>query len=1143
MVGGFTRMGLTISTIGNMGLGCSISWSRLGQTLKVPIAMCPVDQLTGDLCILAVIVPFTVYSAIEFGYLRPRARRREKQDIAKLRKRLQKRVLKRKTESAQAISMMRDQVLRRQDREAERDGLVIVHAEYGCPPSPSAREKKQIGPMAVIDDYDECMIDVTIPVAALVDQGQLVISPRVIKVWMLSDVLFLLINKNTNVLTHAAPQNNSNRYQPQEQLPPVRQLLTPISYSDVPNSHYYIPGRRNSPLYSSGTHGSSPTGEAYDARTLTTRHPSHGRVSSPMRPPVPDSVEPSYGGGQYPAYSREHLPPLSHVGLSLTSLPSHHFPDYTRNSNDAPLTRYHRSQLSFERDLPNSEASPVSNPSSLAIETALRSPSPTSQSQPRLAHVVDERYIGSEGLCYIYSDGTHCPKLIDGELVNANWGITKAGKPRKRLAQACITCRDKKIKCIPNVPKCDQCQKSGRECKFENAPRGNQAAKALQQLPIVSEQTVGHHGSSTVSTISQSQRTGYPASGYSTSSLSIGSPRDLISTSSHSNDSGPTVPKTVGPCLDFNRTLKRRRRSSTNAIDRAGDNPKPYKDMTTAPDSYPVVDILSDMAAMDLHDPTLSEWETDPYQNHPESTMHYVDRYFKYVNGATYCIFPREPFIRWLRFCVNKSLDDKMLLYAMLAMGAIFGNGKEHRADAMRFARIAKHAVEKSQNSPTLHLAQTRIILGMWHFTIGASATASDFTGSAMRTICGLKLNVEHGASTSGSEWDEFFQAETILECQRRTFWAAFLMDRHTSLEAHSPTVLKPQDIFLRLPLREDWYESQKWANMPYFENGIILSDVSLLEERNALDPMAFLVEVSAIWGDVLEHIYRSTYVSSPNYAVRFGEFYDSTVKRTDKWLASLPQYFSYNVQNLELSVQAGKADVFVSVHILYHATMMRLNRYARCQDLPYHIVERNVRRSHQHSIDVLRIALDLSQFLNTSNKSRSSSSTTKTTFSTPLTGNAILSATDVLSAGGSIREAPYYLQLISAGMDLTAEVARFWHSAREQLRIMELRVGKVTDAIRAHGSQGEKRGFAVQGLPLDLILVDKLMPNNEAAGAHAAPTKPSKMQGSTNPSITAKRGDLVYCLTRDEYFRALGLNDISVQRDEVLWISCEDEK
>ncbi|OAX83358.1 hypothetical protein ACJ72_02284 [Emergomyces africanus] len=180
-VGEFTRMGLTISTIGNMGLGCSVSWSRLGQTFKVPIALCPIDQLTGDLCALVVIVPFTLYGAIEFGYLRPRARRRERQEIARLRKRLRRQVAKRKTESAQAVSLMRDQVLRRQDREAERDGLVIVHAEYGCPPSPSSKKKKENGPTVIDNDYEEGMIDVTIPVAALVDQGQLVISPRVIK--------------------------------------------------------------------------------------------------------------------------------------------------------------------------------------------------------------------------------------------------------------------------------------------------------------------------------------------------------------------------------------------------------------------------------------------------------------------------------------------------------------------------------------------------------------------------------------------------------------------------------------------------------------------------------------------------------------------------------------------------------------------------------------------------------------------------------------------------------------------------------------------------------------------------------------------------------------------------------------------------
>ncbi|KAL2760834.1 hypothetical protein ACRALDRAFT_1090788 [Sodiomyces alcalophilus JCM 7366] len=80
--------------------------------------------------------------------------------------------------------------------------------------------------------------------------------------------------------------------------------------------------------------------------------------------------------------------------------------------------------------------------------------------------------VPGEGMCYFYDDGSHCKTVIDGEAVNAHWGVTKAGKPRKRLAIACITCREKKIKCDPDYPRCVQCEKFGRVCKFKNAPRG-----------------------------------------------------------------------------------------------------------------------------------------------------------------------------------------------------------------------------------------------------------------------------------------------------------------------------------------------------------------------------------------------------------------------------------------------------------------------------------------------------------------------------------------------------------------------------------------------------------------------------------------------------------------------------------------------
>lgn len=88
-----------------------------------------------------------------------------------------------------------------------------------------------------------------------------------------------------------------------------------------------------------------------------------------------------------------------------------------------------------------------------------------SRAPVKASRCVGQREVPGEGLCYIYEDGTICRAIIDGEPVNPSWGITKAGKPRKRLAQACLTCREKKIKCEPGYPTCQQCAKSQRVCR------------------------------------------------------------------------------------------------------------------------------------------------------------------------------------------------------------------------------------------------------------------------------------------------------------------------------------------------------------------------------------------------------------------------------------------------------------------------------------------------------------------------------------------------------------------------------------------------------------------------------------------------------------------------------------------------------
>ena len=63
------------------------------------------------------------------------------------------------------------------------------------------------------------------------------------------------------------------------------------------------------------------------------------------------------------------------------------------------------------------------------------------------------------------------PKTATDVPSDSPWGLTKAGKARKRLEQACVSCRKKKTKCEPtsSSSKCSPCEKSGSECHFDNA--------------------------------------------------------------------------------------------------------------------------------------------------------------------------------------------------------------------------------------------------------------------------------------------------------------------------------------------------------------------------------------------------------------------------------------------------------------------------------------------------------------------------------------------------------------------------------------------------------------------------------------------------------------------------------------------------
>lgn len=156
-------------------------------------------------------------------------------------------------------------------------------------------------------------------------------------------------------------------------------------------------------------------------------------------PPPASQPPPAYG-----------LPALGHP-LKASNYPTSISPTHTRGYSD-PLEPLDS----------RGPTRPVSN-------EQLRSDALSARPPVAARNVVDVRDIPGEGECYVLEDGSVMRTEIAGEKVNPAWGITKAGKPRKRLAKACATCREKKIKCEQGGPgdtKCVQCARLNRPCKM-----------------------------------------------------------------------------------------------------------------------------------------------------------------------------------------------------------------------------------------------------------------------------------------------------------------------------------------------------------------------------------------------------------------------------------------------------------------------------------------------------------------------------------------------------------------------------------------------------------------------------------------------------------------------------------------------------
>ncbi|KAL2862557.1 uncharacterized protein BJX67DRAFT_294664 [Aspergillus lucknowensis] len=879
--------------------------------------------------------------------------------------------------------------------------------------------------------------------------------------------------------------------QTKEQLPSVSQLLTPAAQSSRSPSPY-------NPRAFGIVLPSNDAGETNEQR--------YSDSSTPALEARSNVYESSRSGLDFaPSQQSQNLPPISHI--SASTLGGDSLTYLSLNANRSLLS-YPPGSIQRHNGEPNDRTAPPIQPPGTADSHPVSSGKSTkSNVRP---HVVDERYIEGEGLCYIYADGSHCPKIIDGVPVNANWGVTKAGKPRKRLAQACLTCREKKIKCHPNLPKCDQCQKSGRECRFESAPRGHRAASRASQLArkydIRDDIAMG---SSNNADISSSLYSIPRASESSTS---------LPGTNSHSppSDGSMLTPSAADSnhesLFDPDQQYLARLQRVPGAQDE--DLSRQSIDSTgSAPSDY--AEILTELKDLDTQDPLANDWRSDPYAVDPDLTTHYIETYFTFVNDRLYYMFPRGRFLLWLRSCHTKSLDDNMLLYSMMALGSVFSDRPDKMIAVKRYSRTARYALDHNQHALSLQLAQSRIIMSLWYYAIGALVKSWDAVGAAVRTVCGLRYNVEMGgvivAQSQNCEYGLHPQA--LIECRRRTFWTAFLMDRLSCFYAPSTTSISSQTAFLRLPCREEIYEAQEYTTVPFFQHFLNQLPVSQENELSGLSAMALLIDVISIWGDVSDHVFRLSLIPAESYNGLFEGFYSSIVRRSDQWLSRLPNHLTFTALNLERSIRGKKVDPFISIHLLYHATLLKLNRYVRAPLLRPGMAKQYVHTARNHAAEILRTALALVRYASEYDASQTTTDpgAPEGILLNPFLGYIVLSAVDVLSAGGQMLDLPECINLITGGLEVARELSCSWASAKTLVSLIEARLDAMTEAHHQTASEG-KIAFVLDGPSLD-----------------------SQIHNGVQKQDSPANEDLMYGgLPREELLAAFGLVDVPYSLDSI---------
>jgi hypothetical protein len=451
---------------------------------------------------------------------------------------------------------------------------------------------------------------------------------------------------------------------------------------------------------------------------------------------------------------------------------------------------------------------------------------------------------------------------------------------------------------------------------------------------------------------------------------------------------------------------------------------------------------------------SVQQSRVNPYMARPAIVSELLDSFFTHVPETASSIFPRAAFRSWFVSNGPKSSDDLMLMYTVLALASIFSPKLDHRALGAQYASIARYTCENRRFS--IQLVQSRLLLSLYYFSTNNSNDAWDFCGAAVRAANGLRFNVEIEKSEENylQTFPYGLNRHGYAECRRRTFWSCYLMDRFNGFCSGHFSMMQAEDVFLRLPCDDSSFTSQVEVQNPFFD----VTTPPIPNHIWTIGPMAHLINLATIWGDVMANIYRTSQRRAPAHSASFGKFYEATSQRLRDWNTSLPKAYNFSAENLRKTADNEKMNTFVMMHAVFHTTSMKLNRYIQQANLTPAQLSHHISAAQHHAEALLAITDALASRRSSLPSSPTGYSMKPASLSSPFVAYAIVSAVDILTARIPVSAVPSRLASIRGAQTVLADLAPVWQSAKTQQALVVDRVRDLTELAADPGTNSSSR-------------------------------------------------------------------------------------